>query len=345
VLAPATAETVNWSGLLSCARLAIGRAHAVVCTRSRLPAVEAVLRQAGCEGWTQLDENDGAPCGWVVLRGVRPRAPVPWADTADVLNVLRPLPKVEIALEGGICLGYASWLAGHPPAIRVYGDPDHTRDVRIDGQASLVTDDSCFTARGWDALGVHQVWCNGITRTYSLVPSEPSSRTWAAFSFPAPGGRRGGRLAICGPLVRALIHPEADGDDAPTSDVLQIPAANPVLLGSLPGQVFVASPRPDVRGAQCLAPSPFTPTWALPAQPLLCSKRDNRVRLVGQLAEPGHCPASPDTPPSAADIDEWCRLIRDASRKGLAVEPATAAATDLWTRYKKHARDLWRKRR
>jgi hypothetical protein len=341
VLAPGTAH----SGLVSCARLVIGREHAVVATAPRLPAVEAVLREAGCERWSPLDENDGAPRGWVVLRCVKPRAPVPCADTADILNVLRPLPQVEIALEGGICLGYASWLAGHPPAIRVYGDPDHTRDVRIDGQAATLGDDGRFTAPGWDALDAHQVWCNGTTRTYTLVRSEPSSEAWAAFPFPAPGRRGAGRLAICGPLVRAFTDPEDDSEDAATSEVHQLPAANPVLLGSLPGKVLVMCSRPDLRSAHRIALTPFAPVWALPAQPLLCTKKDNRVRLVGPLAEPGHCPSPPDKSPSPSDVDQWCRLIRDAGRKGLAVEPETPAATELWTWYKKYARDLWRRRR
>src|SRR5207247_10763902 len=81
VLASGTAHR----GLVSCARLVIGREHAVLSTTPRLPAVEAVLRQAGCDGWTQHDENDGAPRGWVVLRGVLPRHPVPWTATADIL--------------------------------------------------------------------------------------------------------------------------------------------------------------------------------------------------------------------------------------------------------------------
>ncbi len=340
VLAPGTAHR----GLVPSPRLVLGREHAVLCATPRLPAVEAVLRQAGCDGWTQLDENDGAPRGWVVLRGVVPRDPVPLVDNADILNVLRPLPQIEIALEGGICLAYASWLAAHPPTIRVYGDPDHSRSVLIDGQEATASDDGCYTAPGWDSVGAHQVWCNGASRTYSLLRREPSSQMWAAFSFPSPGSRAGERIAICGPLVRAFTDSDPAGEEA-TREVLQVPPANPVLLGALPGQVLVTHPRQDVRGAQCIVSSSFAPVWALPSQPLLCNKKENRVRLVGEPLAPGDCPGAPHAPASRSSIEQWCRAIRDAGRKGLAVEPATPAATELWGRYKRYARDLWRRSR
>src|SRR5690606_630828 len=131
---------------------------------------------------------------------------------------------------------------------------------------------------GWDSVGSHQVWRNGATRTYSLVRREPPSQSWVAFSFPTPGGG-GGRIAICGPLVRALTDPQADSEEAATSEIIQIPPANPVLLGSVAGQVVVAQPRLDIRGAHCIVSSAFAPVWAIPAQPLHCDKRENRVRL------------------------------------------------------------------
>jgi hypothetical protein len=341
VLASGTAHR----GLVSCPRLMLGREHAVLCTTSRLAAVEAVLQQAGCNGWTQLDENDGALRGWLVLRNVLPHRPVPWTDSADILNVLKPLPEVEIALEGGICLGYTSWLTEHPPAIRVYGDPDDTRAVRIDGQDATASDDGRYTVPGWDSTGAHQVWCNGATRTYSLLRREPPSQAWAAFSLPTPGGRGSGRIAICGPLVRAFTDPEVDGEDAATSEIIQVPPTNPVLLGSLPGQLFVAHSRSDVRGAQCIASSPFAPVWALPAQPLRCDKRENRVRLIGEPLAPGDGSGALNAPALRSSVEQWCSAIRDAGRKGLAVEPATPAVADLWRCYKRYARDLWRRRR
>jgi hypothetical protein len=341
VVAPGTAHR----GLVSCPRLVLGREHAVLCTSPRLPAVEAVLRQSGCEGWTQLDESDGAPAGWLVLRGVVPRDPVPLEDNADILNVLRPLPEIEIALEGGIRLGYASWLDGYPPTITVYGNPDHTRSVLIDGQEAMTSDEACYTAPGWDAVGAHQVWCNSVSRTYSLVRCESTSQTWAAFSFPFPGSPCGGRIAICGPLVRALAEPNAVDDAAAMRDIIQVPPTNPVLLGPLPGQILVTLPRQDVRGAQCIVAASFAPVWALPAQPLQCDKKASCVRLVGDLVAPGNSAGTPQPLASSRAIEQWCRVIRDTGRKGLTVEPATLGAAELWNRYKRCARELWRKSR
>ncbi len=341
VLASGTAHR----GLVSCPRFVLGREHAVLCTVGRLAAVDAVLRQAGCDGWRQLDENDGAPAGWLVLRGVIPRHPVPPTDRADILNVLRPLPEIEIELEGGVCLGYASWLAEHPPAICVYGDPDHVGTVQIDGQTATSSEDGGYVAPGWDSVGAHQVWCSGAIRTYSLVRCDLPVQVWRAFAFPIPASRDRGRIAICGPLVRALVDPAMDGEDAATSEIIQIRPANPVLLGSSPGEVVVAHSRSDVRGAQCIVASPFAPVWALPAQPLLCDKSANRVLLVGELLAPGEASGDISATASGSSIQRWCSAIRDAGRKGLTVEPATPAVADLWRRYRKYARDLRRRSR
>ena len=73
------------------------------------------------------------PAGGCSERSV-PQRPVPLSSDADILNVLRPVPEIEIALEGGIRLAYNSWLLGHPPAIRIYGAPEHTESVLIDGK-------------------------------------------------------------------------------------------------------------------------------------------------------------------------------------------------------------------
>jgi hypothetical protein len=329
-------------GLVSCPRLVLGREHAVLCTTTRLPAVAAVLREAGCEGWSTLDDNDGAPCGWVLLRNVLPQHPVLWTDNSDILNALRPLPHVEIELEGGICLGYTSWLSGHPPSIRVYGDPDHTGAVLIDGQNATASADGRYTTPGWDSEGLHQVWCNGVTRTYTLERREPPTQSWVAYSFRTPGARTG-RIAICGPLVRAFTNPQTDGEEAATSEIIRIPPTNPCLLGSVPGQILVAHARPDVRGAQCIVSPPFGPVWAIPAQPLHCDKRENRVRLIGQPLAPGTGSGRVSARISRGSVEQWCSAILNAGRKGLAVEPADPAVADLWRRYRRHARDLWRR--
>ncbi|MBI3785208.1 MAG: hypothetical protein HY270_17590, partial [Deltaproteobacteria bacterium] len=345
-------------GFVSCSHMVLGREHAVLCTTSTLHAVEEVLREAGCGTWKQMGEDDGAPQGWVILnnvdgngrvRGLVPQIPVPLVDGADIFNALRPRPEIEIALEGGLSLGYSSWLAGYPPAIRVYGDPAHTQTVLIDGQEAAASEQGSYTALGWDEPRFHQVWCNNVSKTYSLIQLERTWKAWAAYSFPLPPSRgafgTANRIAVCGPLVCPFADAEAFGEVMDQRRIIHVVPTNPVLLGAMPGQVLEAVSRRDVRGAQGIASPSFLPVWALPAQPLACDKRSTRILLVGELDRPCSIATGlkrSETPPG---LYHWCRLILDAGRKGLAVEPPTDAAVELWRQYKRHARGLWRRAR
>jgi hypothetical protein len=336
VLAAGTAHR----GAVSCTRLALGRDHTILCTVPRLDVVELVLRQAGCDAWTHLDENDGAPRGWIILRHVVPMKPVPLADSSDILNVIRPLPKIEISLEKGIRLEYSTWLVSHPPNIRVYGDPTHIERVLIDGYEAAWTGDAGYTAPGWDSLGSHQVWCKGSSKSYSLVCAEPSSRPWTAFSFDSRVTRGPNQIVVCGPLVR--VSSDREDEDVAPGQILQVTPRNPVLIGAAPGQVLATRPRTDLRDGHSLVSSPFAPVWAIPAQPLMCEKQTNRVHLIGELLSPGYRRDGRESNFDDALVRRWWSVIREAARKGLAVEPETPEAIELWVRYKRYARGLWR---
>jgi hypothetical protein len=340
-------------GFLSTSRLALGREHAVLCKESMLGAVEDALRNAGCSAWRRFGEDDGVPPGWIVLcgadnagriHGVVPRNSVPLADEADILNVLRPLPKTEISFEGGVRLGYNSWLAGYPPSIRIYGDRDRTPKVLIDGREADASPEGYYTLQGWDDPATHQVWCNGSSKTYSLVRLERNWKAWGAYSLRFRGSPSGnGRIAICGPLICPLKDPDS-GETSDQNTIVRVLASNPVLVGAEPGQVFVAVPRHDIRSALCFASPSFAPVWALPQQALLCDKSVSRILLVGQAVGPSATvPLRCQHGNRARALELWCRLILDAGRKGLAVEPASAS--ELWRQYKHHARNLWRKTR
>jgi hypothetical protein len=334
-------------GFVSCARLVLGREHAVLCTTSRLHEVERILTEAGCGTWSHWGESEGAPQGWFVLgerdngghvRGLVPRNPLP-PQGSDILDVLRPLPEIEIVLEEGIRLGYNAWLVGEPPAIRVYGAPESTGTVLIDGHEASRSSYDAYTAPGWDEPGTHQVWCGGITSRYSLVAGETNSCAWVAHSFPSQGCSNG-RIAICGPLVRSF----KDEDSLPNqtdSEVIDLTPNNPVLLGAHPGEIVVAAPRRDVRGARCVASPSFDPIWALPTQPLHCDKELNRILLVGGLVGPGTNLVHIGRKNNRA-IQLWCGLIVEAGQKGLSVSPETPAARELWNQYKRRARELRR---
>ena len=330
-------------GFVSCARLTLGRDHVVLCTTGRLRAVGDALRAAGCTGWTELADDDGAPPGWLVLREIRPQRPVPLSSDADIMNVLRPLPDIEIALEGGIRIAYNTWLLGYPPAIRIYGygGPECTESVLIDGQEAADSERGGYTTPGWDAAGDHQVSCASTSRSYSVVRSQSNWPYWSAHSLSIPGARGEPRdFEFCGPLVR----PVTANPQLPQRRVIQVSPTNPVLLGARPGEVFFAHRRNEVWGAQCLELPPFDPLWALPAQPLLCDKRTNRIVLVGQpAAEVDDVSWPPLT--QRANIALWCQFVLDASRKGLAIEPASSTTHNLWREHKRRARTLWRKLR
>lgn len=331
-------------GFVSCPRLGLGRDHVVLCATRRLPEVEEALREAGCASWTRLAEDDGVPKGWTAIRGVAPTKAVSLCGDEDILNILRPLPDVEIALEGGIRLAYNSWLHGYPPSIRVYGDPEHTEVVLIDGQEAVRSENQGYTSAGWAELGEHQVWCSNTSASYSIVASDTDWRFWPAYSF-APGGNPARGFSFCGPLVRPVNRARNPDSNAGDAQPIQVPPSNPVLIGARPGEVFIADRRRDVRGACCLCLPPFDPVWALPAQPLHCDNHVSRVLLIGNATGVRELSGHRRSMRRGGEKERWFRLILDASRKGLAVQPRDASTDQLWQSYKRAARNLRRRLR
>jgi hypothetical protein len=336
-------------GFVSRPRLTLGHEQAVLCTTSNVAAVEGALQEAGCAKWVKFGEEYGAPLGWILVadsdptgrpRGFVPTKPVRLAEGSDILNVLRPLPEIDISLEGGVPLGYSSWLAGYPPTIRILGDAQHAHKVLIDGNEATIGQDGVCRAPGWDEPGSHQIWCSNLNRRYSLIRLQRTWDAWPAYTFESSSGGDK-RVAICGPLVRQFTIGKALGEVSSRLDGEDSVRSNPILLGAVPGQIFVVVPRRDIRGAHCFPSPSFDPVWALPAQPLQFDKTAHRILLVGDVKAPGSGGADRKT--NARAVLRWCGLILDASRKGLAVEPA--AARDLWLSYKQFARSLRRRTR
>ena len=328
-------------GFVSCARLTLGRRQLVLCTVAQLGPVEDALRVAGCTGWSQLHQDDGAPSGWCLLRDVVPQKPVPQSSASDILNILRPLPEIEVALEGGVRLAHSNWLLGYPPAIKIYGDPEHTDAVLIDGKRATVSEPGGYVAPGWDAEGSHQVSCTSTNKRYSLVRIQANWAYWPAYSFTMSSARGDdSKFEFCGPVVR----PVTINGESNHRQVVQVPATNPILIGACPGQVFSMRSRPDLWGARCLGLPPFDAVWALPRQPLHCEKCANKILRV-RAPTPGVGSASQKLVGGRRDLKRWCLLILDATRKGLAVEPASPPTAELWKEYKQVARSLWRRLR
>ena len=335
VLAPGTEHR----GFVSCPRLVVGREHLVLCTAAQLAAAEGELREAGCSEWTQLDEDDGVPAGWKVLRSVRPQCPVPLGNDSHILNVLRPLPDIEITLEGGIRLAHNQWLLGYPPGIRIYGDPAHIGEVLIDGEEAARSEQGDYRIPGWDTEGPHRIWCGNTSKSYSLTRGKSSWERWPAYSFSLPGTKRKGeKLALCGPVVwSSTVESHPDQRRA-----IQVPPNNSVLLGARPGEVYFAYRRPDVRGAPCLGSPPFNPVWALAAQPLQGDKRRDRILLVGEPLAAHNDAGGQQRARNGGDVERWYQMILNAGRKGLAIEPESLETDQLWRSYKQLARRLWK---
>jgi len=328
------------SGFVSQACLELGREHAVLCSAAIKSCVEQAIKETGAEPTSVFDESLGAPPGWVVFRGVVPGKPVTPVGEADIFNALRPLPRIDLSLERGVRLEGAKWLEGHPPCIRVYGDPEHTAEVRIDGQVAVCGDDGSYRAPGWDSIGSHTVWCSGISRTYSVVPFAGAWDWWDAYAFPVGGGSKG-RIGICGPMVRWV----SDGPEGWSS--LCVPESNPVILGRAPGQIVVAEAVSGVRGALSVASPPFCAVWALPRDPLHSDKQLARILLVGEACPPERRLENPRATAAHHDasVEAWCRLILDASRKRMSTQPDTESVRALWLEYKRLARRIWRSRK
>ncbi|HAU37976.1 MAG TPA: hypothetical protein DCX07_09710 [Phycisphaerales bacterium] len=328
------------NGYVSKPRLEIGEDQIVLCTEDRREAVLDAIRLAGSPDPSILTGDLGVPAGWVALKGVSPKSPVPPRSDGDILEVLHPLADVEIVFDGGIRLYRTSWLAGYPPRIRLKGMAVEAGRVLIDGVEAGPLPDGSFASPGWDRLGTHVVWCHSASKSYSIEPGADGWETWNAHRWShgdeiAPGQPRS--PAICG---MAVLPPE---DCEGESHTVAAPAANPLFIGAEPGQIHLCAVRGDLRGAECMAFLPFEPVWALPADPWRCDKRAARIVLVRDQ------PARPSSGCLRGRrrrlVDEWCAAILAASRKGLMLAAADERTRCLWQSYRRLARQIWRSRR
>jgi hypothetical protein len=307
------------SGFVSTTRLVLGRSHVVLCAAEVLQQVEAALNEAGCQGYTKLDEARGIPSGWTGLRAVTPSRAVPLEAGIDPFYAIKPAPDIEIELEGGVCLRNSIWLAGFPPRIKLLGDVSAPVKVLIDDKEAGPSGDGSLAVDGYDQPGQHFVYCVGLScsRSYSIENPPDLWAEWPAYHF--------GQAEICGPLVHLLPQ-------ATRRRIFSVPMSNPLLLGAEPGQIFRCSPR-SVKSWKGFVP--FDVVWALPAQPYICDKKTARIIQFAQA--PLALPPSPKQP-----VFAWCAAILEASRKGLQIENASSDRTVLWKAYKKAARDIWR---
>jgi hypothetical protein len=309
------------SGFVSTSRLALGRSHVVLYRAELLQQIEAVLAQAGCDGYARLDESHGIPSDWCGLRDVSPTKALP-LDSGDPFYSIKPAPDIEIDFKSGICLRNSVWLAGYPPIITILGKSTDRLKVIIDGKEAQYLTDGSLVSEGYDLPGLHSVYCDGLScsRSYSIEEAPETWEKWPAYNFC--------NAAICGPLVELASA-------ASERRIITVPMSNPILLGAEPGQIFRCSPRSVARWKGFV---PFEVVWALPAQSLTCDKKTSRILQFAKAAViPKVC--------HQKIPNSWCTAILDASRKGLRIESEAPDSSACWREYKRAAKKILRGRR
>ncbi len=334
------------NGFVSTPRLVLGEEHVVLCVTERLPEVRAAIALTESPEPGLLNSDSGIPAGWVGLRGVRPRRPVPPNFNGDILDALRPVPDVEIALNGGIRIDRQTWLKGFPPAIQLLGDTSTIGAVMIDGHEACRSPEGGYVVPGWDSPGEHTVWCTSSSRAYAIRSGSEEWEPWDAYAWslgePSASGTQS-RPAICGVLVRPPRVARPDG--RPTI----VAASNPILIGARPGEIELCRARADLRTELCVGFPWFEPIWAIPANALHCDKRTARVLLIGPPTGVARDENKSRTrgagPRRRAPVwrtHDWCAAILAAGTKGLQTEPSRVEIADLWKTYKRYAKTLRR---
>lgn len=316
------AELHGIFGFVSTTRLSIGRRQIVVCRENRGAEVRAILAQAGCDGVQERGTDFGAPSGWVFFAPLNPSRSVPQVPGDDVLNLIRPIPEVEIRLESGLWLRGSSWIAGYAPKVHITGEMPPGTEVMIDGEAAQEREERIYVTANSERPGNHTVWCAGKSAGYEICDPDVHWQEWK---------NEDSSYQVYGAAVAETSNAR--------EGLISVPTSNPVLVGANPGELFRCDKRP---GKQWTGPVPFPACWALPEDALHCDRSLRLVMLVNPIA-PIHCTIWRYRKTVApAGVLQWCHAIRDCQRKGLALSPENAATEQLWRSYVREARAVWR---
>ncbi len=308
-------------------RLWLNTRHVILAQENLRESVIAALAEAGCQPPTVYDATTpGVPSGWFLIRDVIPTRAVPMREERDPLNVLCPAHEIEPQFVGGIRLERNVWLAGFAPRIRFDGELEDGFEVRIDSHPAQRAADGALEAPGWDDEGEHRLWFGGQAVTYVLRTMREEWDHWQAYDF-------GTGAAICGATTHWI--------DGARWRQVRIPAANPLLVGARPGEIFYGQPRTDVCSETIIALVPFTPVWALPLDPVHADKRSARLVSLETL-EPATTTEHKRSLQINDPVSRWAAAINDAGRKQLALSPENEATQALWRRYRAIAKQLWK---
>lgn len=329
VLASSLGGTI--SGYISVTQLVLFKNHLVLCTKQREKTVRQALADAGCIDLGYVSDESMLPEGWVLFSRVYPTVAITHNDSSDILNVLRPIHDIEIILQGGIRLSHNSWLYAHPPAISIRGTDSEELDVMINGNIAHRDDAGKYTAKTWDELGSHIVFCGGVTQSYELTNVTNEWEFFNAYSYIHNLNDKK-TLAICGPSI--LL-------DSENGSMSLAPSKNTCIIGAVPGQITMSAIDQGIGQNEYLAVADFPIVWVLPPSPLTCKKSSNYVRMISfeQVVECNEV----SNRKVDRDILRWCWVILDASRKRLRVKPQTIETKQLWTSYVKVAHRYWKR--
>ena len=300
-------------------RLWLNTKHAVLAKEGLRDQVLGALNEAGCGAPEVCDRTiAGVPAGWILIRDVIPTRAVPMREEQNILNVLCPGHEIEPQFTGGIRLERSVWLVGFPPRIRFAGELENGFRVLIDDQPATLADDGAFESPGWDSEGEHRLWFSDRAQTYALRTMEEGWDSW-------PAHRCGVGAAICGAGTYRI-------DDASWRQFC-IPAANPVLIGARPGEIFRCRISDGAHSDWVLTTVPFTPVWALPSGRLSRKNSAAAIELVefkeplSQIEE-----SSPKLKVTSA-LRKWIFAVRNARRNRVTLAARGDETDALWRRY------------
>ena len=300
-------------------RLWLNTKHAVLAKEGLRDRVMGALNEAGCAAPEACDSTTpGVPAGWILIPNVTPTRAVPMREEQNILNVLCPGHEIEPQFTGGIRLERSVWLVGFPPRIRFAGELENGFKVLIDDQPATPAADGAFESPGWDSEGEHRLWFSDRAQTYALRTMEEGWDSW-------PAHQCGAGAAICGAGTYRI-------DDARWRQFC-IPAANPVLIGARPGEIFRCRISNGAHSDWVLTRVPFIPVWALPSGGR--SRKNPRAAIeVVEFKEPLNQieEFSPKLKVTSA-LRKWIFALRNARRNHVKLAAHGDETDALWRRY------------
>ena len=124
------------SAYVEAERVRLGEDTMLLCTERLAPLVGEILSAVARPGWSDRTELSGLPSGWHLFQNVQVLSSIPddlLKGRRVELNILQPLSRTQVALEGGLSLpgNIQKFSSLVPPELRVTCDGAATIDVDV----------------------------------------------------------------------------------------------------------------------------------------------------------------------------------------------------------------------